>query len=182
MVINLMPTLHLFQCTTSRSLLQVLMHDVSYDSLPPQISNLFNYQHNIHSCNTRSLTSGSFFLTYCKLNNQKMSFSRNGVRIWNSFSDEFRQMTKATFKRNIHNMLLQKLLEANEYIDLYYLYMLLKLNLLYLHYHSSFSCKLFHFSINLVFVRFLCFCCCCWFLFSLSEFFFTFSFVINLIL
>ena len=47
-----------------------------------------------------------------------MSFSRNGVRIWNNLSNETRQMSKVNFKRNIHNMLLQKLTEANEYIDL----------------------------------------------------------------
>ena len=47
-----------------------------------------------------------------------MSFSRNGVRVWNNLSNEICQMLKVKFKRNIHNMLLQKLSEANEYIDL----------------------------------------------------------------
>ena len=47
-----------------------------------------------------------------------MSFSRNGVRVWNNLSNEIRQMPTVKFKRNIHNMLLQKLSEANEYIDL----------------------------------------------------------------
>ena len=49
-----------------------------------------------------------------------MYFSRNGVRIWNSLSNEFRQMPKMKCKRNIHNVLLQKLSEAIiiEYIDL----------------------------------------------------------------
>jgi len=46
-----------------------------------------------------------------------VSSSRSGVRIWNSLSNEFRQMSKTKFKCNIHNMLLQKLSEANEYID-----------------------------------------------------------------
>ena len=77
----------------------VLMYDVSNNTSPPQISNLFNYQHNIHSHNTRSST-------------------RNGVRVRNNLSNEIRQMPKVKFKRNIHNMLLQKLSEANEYIDL----------------------------------------------------------------
>ena len=47
-----------------------------------------------------------------------MSFSRNGVTTWNSLSSEFHQMPKTKFKRNIHDMLLQKLSEANYYIDL----------------------------------------------------------------
>ena len=45
-------------------------------------------------------------------------FKKHGVRIWNNLSNEIRQMPKVKFKRNIHNMLLQKLSEANEYIDL----------------------------------------------------------------
>jgi len=52
-----------------------------------------------------------------------MSFSRNGVRIWNSLSSKFHQMPKTKFKRNIHNMLLQKVSEENEYIDLWNLNM-----------------------------------------------------------
>ena len=104
----------------------ILMHDVSNNTSSPQISNLFNYQHNIHSHNTRSSTRGNFFLEYSRLDKQNMYFSRNGVRIWNNLSNEIRQMPKVIF--NIHNMLLQKLSEANEYIDLLDLNMPWKLN------------------------------------------------------
>jgi len=38
--------------------------------------------------------------------------------MWNSLSNEFRRMQKTKFKRNIHHILLQKLSEANEYINL----------------------------------------------------------------
>jgi len=106
----------------------ILMHDVSNNTSPPQIRNLFDYQHNIHSYNTRSSTRGNFFLQYSRLDKQNMSFSRNGVRIWNNLSDEIRQMPKVKFKRNIHNMLLQKLSEANEYFDLLDFNMPWKLN------------------------------------------------------
>ena len=96
----------------------ILMHDVSNNTSPPQINNLFNYQHNIHSHNIRSSTRGNFFLEYSRLDKQNMSFSRNGVRIWNNFRNEIRQMPKAKFKHNIYNMLLQRLSEANEYINI----------------------------------------------------------------
>ena len=119
---------HAIPCFISSSLLPldllyfksvaILMHDVSNNKSPPQISNLFTYQHNIHSHNTRSSIRGNFFLEYSRLDKLNMSFSRNGVRIWNNLSNETRQMSKVNFKRNIHNMLLQKLTEANEYIDL----------------------------------------------------------------
>ena len=93
-------------------------------------SYLFNYQHNIHLYNTRSSTTRNFFLEYSRLDKLNMSFSRNGVRIWNSLSNEIRQVPKTKFKRNIHNMLLQKLSDAIEYIDLLDSNMPWKLNLL----------------------------------------------------
>ena len=42
----------------------ILIHDISNNTSPLRISNLFNYQHNIHSHNTRSSTRGNFFLEY----------------------------------------------------------------------------------------------------------------------
>jgi len=47
-----------------------------------------------------------------------MSFSRNGVRSGITLLIEIRQMPKVIFKCNLHNILLHKLSEANEYIDL----------------------------------------------------------------
>ena len=77
----------------------ILMHEVSNNTSPSQISNLFNYQNNIPSHDTRSLTRGNFFLEYSRLDKQNMSFSRNGVRIWNNFkTNEIRQMPKAKFE------------------------------------------------------------------------------------
>ena len=70
------------------------MHDVSNNASPPEISNLFDYQHNVHSYNTRSSTRGDFFLQSSRLDKQNMSFSRNDVRIWNTLSNEIRQMLK----------------------------------------------------------------------------------------
>ena len=84
----------------------VFMYDVSNNTSPPQISNLFNYQHNILSHNTRSSTRDNFFLKYSRSDKQNMSFSRNGVRVWKNLSNEIHQMPKVKFKRNIHNMLL----------------------------------------------------------------------------
>ena len=84
------------------------------------------------------------FLEYSRLDKQNMSFPRNGVRIWNKLANEILQMPKEKFKRNINNMLLQKLSdmsEANEYIDLLQDLnmpcMKTELNSFYLHYPSS---------------------------------------------
>ena len=48
---------------------------------------------------------------------QKRSFSRIGVKIWNSISCEVRQMSKSNFKNNVDDILLQKLLKYDDYID-----------------------------------------------------------------
>ena len=86
-----------------------------------------------------------------------MSVSRNGVSIWNRLSSKFHEMPKTKFKCNNHNMLLPKLLEANEYIDLSDLNMPRLPNLLHLHYPFSFSCNLFQFPLNFVSFSFLFF-------------------------
>ena len=57
---------------------------------------------------------------------------------------------------HFHNMLFQKLSEANEYIDLWDLNMRRKPNLLYLHYPSSCSCNLFNFPMNFLLFVFVC--------------------------
>ena len=94
---------------------------------------------------TRSSTRRNFFLKYSKINKQNMSVSRSGVSIWNRLSSKFHEMPKTKFKCNNHNMLLPKLLEANEYIDLSDLNMPRLPNLFHLHYPFSFSCNLFQF-------------------------------------
>ena len=45
------------------------------------------------------------------------SFSRNGVKIWNSLPREIHHVSKNNFKIKTHNILLQRLSEENDYID-----------------------------------------------------------------
>ena len=85
---------------------------------PPQITNTFNFQSNIHPYNTRSSSRGYFFVQYSRLEKQNKSFSRVGVKVWNSLPVEMRHTSKANFKRKIHNLLLQNFSEADDYTDL----------------------------------------------------------------
>ena len=55
---------------------------------------------------------------HSRLDKQTKSFSRYGVRIWNSLPGGMPQMSKNNFKINVHNSLLRKLSEENDYIDL----------------------------------------------------------------
>ena len=49
---------------------------------------------------------------------QTKSFSRYGVKIWNSLPCEIRQMSKNKFKINVDDTLLRIISEKNDYIDL----------------------------------------------------------------
>ena len=60
----------------------------------------------------------SYVKQHSRLDKQTKSFSRYGVRIWNSLPDGMPQMSKNNFKINVHNSLLRKLSEENDYIDL----------------------------------------------------------------
>ena len=96
----------------------ILMHDISNSLTPTNISNLFASQSNIHSYNTRSSSRGDYYVKHSRLDKQTKSFSRYGVKIWNSLPCEMRQMSKNNFKINVHDTLLLILSEENDYIDL----------------------------------------------------------------
>ena len=94
------------------------MHNDFNNLSPPQITNTFNFQSNIHPItqdHRQEVISSCHTLDWKKQNN---SFSRVGFKLWNSLPVEMRHKSKANFKRKIHNLLLQKLSEADDYIDL----------------------------------------------------------------
>ena len=95
------------------------MHDISNSLTPTNISNLFASQSNIHSYNTRSSSRGDYYVKHSRLDKQTKSFSRYGVKIWNSLPCEMRQMSKNNFKINVHDTLLWILSEENDPIDLH---------------------------------------------------------------
>lgn len=92
------------------------MHDVSNNLAPPNIFNLFTHQDDIHPYETRSSQRGDYFLKR-SIDIQKRSFSKIDVKIWNSLSCEVRQMSNSNFKNNLNDILFQRLLKCDEYID-----------------------------------------------------------------
>ena len=93
-----------------------LMHDISNNLSPSYIANLFISKASIHSCKTRSSSRGDHFVKPSRLDKQIKSFPRNGAKNWNSLPCEIRHLSKNNFK--IHNILLQRLSEENDFIDL----------------------------------------------------------------
>ena len=73
--------------------------------------------HEIHSHDTRSSSHGSFYVKHSRLNQQRNSFSRIGVNIWNSIPAELRKLPKNNFKTKLHKLLLQVLKNEDVYVD-----------------------------------------------------------------
>ena len=63
-----------------------LMLDITTNSAPQNICNLFTSTQDIHQY-TRSASSGNYYINHSKLNHHKNSFSIVGAKIWNSIPE-----------------------------------------------------------------------------------------------
>ena len=79
------------------------------------MSDLFQKTSNIHSYNTRSSTSGKFYVKYSRLEIQNNSFSRLGVKLWNKIPSYISNLPKKAFKRVLRKSLFD-ILEMDDYI------------------------------------------------------------------
>ena len=94
------------------------MHDVSNNSLPVNISNLFFYPTKVYSCNDiRFSETASLNVKYSRTNQLKHSFSRFGARIWNSVAQSIRVLPKHKFKACLHQLLLPILKLGDTQVD-----------------------------------------------------------------
>ena len=73
-----------------------IMHDVSNNYLPANISNIFLYPTQVHICNLKFSTTGSFNIKYSRTNQLKYSFSIFCARIWNSIAQSHYPNTPQT--------------------------------------------------------------------------------------
>ena len=75
--------------------------------------NLFQKTSNIRPYNTRSSTSGKFYVKLSRLEIQKKSFSRLGEKLWNKTD-----LPKKAFKRVLRKLLFDILEEEDHYIQI----------------------------------------------------------------
>lgn len=80
----------------------MMIHDVANNLTPPNIFNLFTHQADIHPYERRSSQRGDF--------SQELAL-KFGIAC------EFRQMSKSNFKNNVNDILFQRLLKYDDYID-----------------------------------------------------------------
>ena len=67
----------------------ILILDITTNSAPKNICNLFISTQDIHQYNTRSASSGNYYINYSRLNHHKNSFSIVGAKIWNSIPESY---------------------------------------------------------------------------------------------
>ena len=94
-----------------------LMYDVVNKIVPPNLCSLFTQVNEVHHYTTRSSTSKKLFPKPSRLNIQLNSFSRLGVRLWNSIPYDIREMSKKRFKNSLLNKLFCFLEKEELYID-----------------------------------------------------------------
>ena len=109
---NIMPISMLFFKLSS-----ILMLDVSINSAPPSISDMFIPTGQVHKYNTRSSSAGNFYRKYSRLNHRKNSFASVEAKIWNSIPENLRKLPKHTFKIKIKNLLFFNLKKQDSYAD-----------------------------------------------------------------
>ena len=88
-------------------IISLIMHDVSNNSLPANISNLLLYPTQVHSYNTRFSEIGSLTLNIPgQISGYNIHFLYLAcARIWNSIPQSIRTPPKHKFKVSLHQLL-----------------------------------------------------------------------------
>ena len=76
-----------------------LMHDINNDKAPANMLNLFQKTSNLHLHNTRSSTSGKFYVKSSRLEIQNNFFSRLGVKLWNKIPRYITDLPKKALRK-----------------------------------------------------------------------------------
>ena len=78
-----------------------LMYDVHVKKAPSNICELFSYVDEHHYYHTRASSNKNMYCQFSRLNIQYNSFSRFGVRLWNSIPQNTKSLSKKSFKKKI---------------------------------------------------------------------------------
>ena len=95
-----------------------LVHNINNDKAPANMSNVFQKTSNIHSYNTRSSASRTFYVKISRLEIQNNSFSRLRVKLWNEIPRYITDLLKKTFKRVLRKFLFDFLEKEDDFIQI----------------------------------------------------------------
>ena len=94
------------------------MFDIHKDSAPSNMTKLFMRTSNNYIYNTRSSTSQFFSVKSSRLKMQKKkAFSRVGVKVWNEMPNEYKNLSKKSFKKETKRALLNILETEDSYME-----------------------------------------------------------------
>ena len=94
-----------------------LKHDISTNSAPQNICDLFTCSCDVHTYNTRFSDAGNFYVHKSRMRIQLNSFSILGAKLWNCLKPELRKLRKKPLKNKIHQFLLAVLGNEDDYVD-----------------------------------------------------------------
>ena len=93
------------------------MHDISTNSAPQNICDLFTCSSDLHTHNTRFSDAGNLYINKSRLRIQLNSFSIFGAKLWSCLKPDLRKLRKQPFKTKIHQFLLAVLGNEDDYVD-----------------------------------------------------------------
>ena len=94
------------------------MHDINNNKASANTLNIFQKTSSIHSYNTRSSTSGKFYVKSSRLKIQDNYFSRLGVKLWNEIPRYITDLPKKIFKRVLRKLLFDVLEKEDDYFQI----------------------------------------------------------------
>jgi hypothetical protein len=95
-----------------------LMYDISHNSAPRNVMDLFTQVATVHSYNTKSSSAGNYQIKSSRTNQQHNAFSRVGAKEWNSVPEYLRNLKKKDFTSKIHTLLIEIMNNEDDYVDL----------------------------------------------------------------
>ena len=109
---NVLPLTFLYYESVSN-----LMHDVNNNNTPLNILKFFQKLSIVHSYNTRYSTSEKFYVQSSRLEIQKRSFSRFGVKLWNEIPQRIKASPSKAYRRELRGILFKILINEIDYIE-----------------------------------------------------------------
>ena len=94
-----------------------LMHDISTNSAPQNICDLFTCSSDLHTYNTRFSDAINLYINKSRLRIQLNLFSIFGAKLWNCLKSDLRKLRKQPFKNKIHQFLLAVLGNEDDYVN-----------------------------------------------------------------
>ena len=84
---------------------------------PSNISDLFTKANSKHMYETRFSWSGNYYVQLTIPNQNQGSFSSFGAKLWKAIPNEFRQLSKGSFKKHFHDLLLSIKETEDDYVE-----------------------------------------------------------------